>query len=939
MRFFVTTFFLLFFILCTTNFSHGAIIKKDVSHLPISLSASQIQTWDKNGTRVFVAWDVKIDQGEVQINADRATAWFTEVKIAQFTEGNMEIYCEGNVSLIQEGMIQNYKQIYLKLVTTEGVVISPTAHSPIRRFEEEQITGLYRQGEKIRAEKREEFATKEIPRVGAPASIAAEEGLIDIFADDIDSWEEKDVRVVVAIGNVRIKRGNETLNADNVIFYLDQEKGENGKPPKQTYKEFYAEGNVTLIREKDVIIADKIFENVKEKKGIFINSTISSALKPPTIRMETPVYIKGDEIKHTDEGRYDIKNGDFSLCSYGHPHYRFKYSKLRIIKSSEHSILTAKNNVFYIGNVPLMYLPYLNLDIKKRVKLLKEWETGRTSRFGRFFKTDWDVYSFAFDEKMGDWSDLTLSADFLELRGPAIGLDFDYKKPGYFGYMNTYYVRDEEDLDINNVPITTRDRGQFLWRHRQLLANDWTADIEISHVSDRSFFREYFEQEFKIRKDRETIFYLKKISENRGITFLTEHQLRTYDTLVDSVRLNRKNESLPELKYRIIGEPLWRGKLNLTSETELAYQNRMFDRISPLRAEERFLGRGASLTAERVFDRVPVRLEPEETIRFDTDNVLNAPFHILGIRFNPFIGARFTGYSESVKVDPVTLENEGGGTPRGRITGSLGLNISTTLSRTYSIYNKLLNINRLRHIMVPEVSFNFIPIVTQNPEDLNQFDGIDALDDYQAIKLSLRNRLQTKRGEPGKEESIDLVDFDIKFNFFPGTAGLNRKRDEFLQLDLRIKLTEKISIFSERNEFNLRKGGVDIANIGLSYSNMPKYHFFIEQRFIDNTSSSVRFSSSLSIGEKWRVAFYETFDFRSQQRDATGQEVDFESKSLSSSFNLTRFFHDWIAKIDISQIGTREDDNIVRFDIIPRGVGFITDRLRTFGSLLPVEEP
>ena len=66
----------------------------------------------------------------------------------------------------------------------------------------------------------------------------------------------------------------------------------------------------------------------------------------------------------------------------------------------------------------------------------------------------------------------------------------------------------------------------------------------------------------------------------------------------------------PELKYRIIGEPLWDGRLNITSETELAYQNRVFDRLSPTnrsfdgtsssKAQTDFLGRGDLLTAERV---------------------------------------------------------------------------------------------------------------------------------------------------------------------------------------------------------------------------------------------------------------------------------------------------------------------------------------------------
>ena len=102
-----------------------------------------------------------------------------------------------------------------------------------------------------------------------------------------------------------------------------------------------------------------------------------------------------------------------------------------------------------------------------------------------------------------------------------------------------------------------------------------------------------------------TLFYLRNISGNKGITFLAEHQLRTYDTLIDSLRLSRKDEKFPELKYRIIGEPLWDGKLNLTSETGLVYQNRLFDRLSdaPFKSNPLFLGRGELLTAERVFDR------------------------------------------------------------------------------------------------------------------------------------------------------------------------------------------------------------------------------------------------------------------------------------------------------------------------------------------------
>ncbi len=928
MRLFViTTFLIALVILCDRNIAQGALIKRDVSQHPIHISAGNITTWQKDGVRIFSAeGNIKIEQGDIQITSDSTIIWFSEIKITQFTEGVMEIYCEGNVSIFQDGDIQNYQQMYLKLTTTAGVVVD-SKNSSIQSFEEEKKTELYLQGEKIRAEGREEFASTEVHQAGVPSeSVSVEGEPIDIVADDIDTWLENDVRVIVATGNVKIKRGDDTLNADNVILYFDQEKGKEGKSPKQIYKEVYAEGNVTLRRESDVMIAEKMFENVLEDKGIAINSVIRTSISKEGIPekenediAKIPVYISGDAIKHRGKGQYDMENGFFTICSFGHPHFRFQSSNVRLFITEQNSIVSTKNNVFYAENIPLMYIPFnFSFDANRRKSFLKNWETGRTSRFGPFIKTDWDLYNFAFGEKLGEWSDLTLSLDYLEKRGPAAGLDFEYTKPDYLGYMNTYYINDDEDFDINNVPVENNSRGHFLWRHRQFLANDWRADIEISNVADRSYYREFYQAQFKQEKDRETMLYLRKIYDNKGITLLANKQLRSYDTLVDSKRLNRTDETLPELKYRIIGEPVWKDRLNFTSENELSYQDRVIDGIPPKKAEERFLGRGALLTAERVFDRVPVRLTPEETVRFDTNNTLNAPFHFWGQRFNPSIGIRFTGYSESVSVDPVTGRNEGSGTARGRIAIPLGFDTSTTLSRTYSIYNKFLNINRLRHILIPEVRFAFIPIVSQNPEDLNQFDGTDALDTYQSVRFGVRNRFQTKYGETGGETPIDFASFNIAFNFFPGSAGLNRKLSEYIEFDLMLRLSDKLRFLSENNEFNLDKGGFDVLNFGLGYDYTPKWNFFVRSRFIDGISSTVALSSEYSLSEKWRIGVFEQYEFKSIQRDDTGNGTKEESQNLTTRFVLSRYFHEWIGNItvDVDEI---RSDTVTRFDIIPRG--------------------
>jgi hypothetical protein len=243
--------------------------------------------------------------------------------------------------------------------------------------------------------------------------------------------------------------------------------------------------------------------------------------------------------------------------------------------------------------------------------------------------------------------------------------------------------------------------------------------------------------------------------------------------------------------------------------------------------------------------------------------------------------------------------------------------------------------------MIPEVRFNFTPIATQNPEDLNQFDGIDALDTYQSIVFGLRNIFQTKRGETGEETPVDLINFDIAFNLFPGNAGLNRKRDDFIELDIKMKLTDKITLLSEHNEFNLGKGGIDILNLGLNYKVMPNWNFFIGNRYIDDFSSSVIFSSGLSLGEKWQLGFYEQYDFKAKQRASTGQTARTESQNLSTRFVVSRFFHDWIVNIIFNKANTR-DDTTTSFDIIPRGaagqVGGLRSRFQSVSAFLPQQE-
>src|SRR3989337_4409733 len=210
--------------------------------------------------------------------------------------------------------------------------------------------------------KKEDYLSAEIPKEVSTAGVPPKEEIVDIIADNIDSWEEGDKRVVVAIGNVKIKKVDTTIDADSVILWFDKKEADGSTPLGQSYSEMYAEGNVTMRRKDDVLIADKIFENAKEDKGILINSQIktkiqrqkkdkiidASETKGRTQKSKTPLFegmpafVSGEEIKHVSNGTYALKNGVITTCGYGHPHYRFKGKKIRLVQRGEHNIVSSK---------------------------------------------------------------------------------------------------------------------------------------------------------------------------------------------------------------------------------------------------------------------------------------------------------------------------------------------------------------------------------------------------------------------------------------------------------------------------------------------------------------------------------------------------------------------------------------------------------------------
>ncbi len=929
----------LIFFLCTPFFCWNLACSKEITSVrgdmskPVVISSSKISSWKSDDYRVFVCTDnVRIGRGEAEIQADECVCWFYEEKALQADEATVDVYFGGNVSMLNKGVAEKHDQLFLRLASTTGVVIE-AGQGGVDSFEEEQQTDLLNRANAIKFEASKSLGGRKGTSAESPGfSIPASDDAIKVFADEVDSWVDGDDRIVTAIGNVKIKRGEMALNADNVILRFDNKGGGKFSMTADDFTEMYAEGNVSLRQEDDVQLADKIFMNYKEDKGLLVNGEINvsfsqeegivpsgsnykSSSLPGKIDREhsheedaITAHIKGEEIKISGKGQYEIKNGFFTTCGFNHPHFKFGSSKIRIISRQDQTVVSLAGNRIFWGKRPIFYWPYLSFDVRSNPGVLEDWETGNSSRFGSFLTTDWNLFNLGFAGDVAKWSTLRASLDYLEKRGPGVGLNYEYEKGNSSGLADVYYMKDKKDEELNSEPVQGEDRWRLSWRHRQMLPYHMRLDIEANNLSDDNILREFYEKVYKEAKDEETVLYLRFLEDNHSGTFLIKKQLNSFDTFVDAGKMDRVAERLPELSYKIIGEPMLNGRFNYTTENTFTYFDRLFSS-----------------------DIGVQNPDPGSTTRFDSNSEISAPFKFSIFKVKPFARARLLSYSDSVdnRNDPSGFDNNGSRLER--FISTLGVDVSTTMWRTYSVYNRMFNINRLRHVFTPEFRYSANPSVGHDPSEINQFDSVDAINDSQWLLIGLRNKLQTKRGRPGNEKIEDLIYFDVELNFFIGEEGegssfnndivFNNRREDFIQFDFKAKVNDHITIVSMHNEFNLSNSNMEIFNFGVEVNYDDKLSGFLGQRYIDGISSSLLFSANYSLSDKWGVGFFEQFDFRAREGI---DEEDFDEdrdlgRNLKTKLVLTRYFHEWIGSFT-TEFNPVRDETTTRFDVFPRAL-------------------
>ncbi|UCC31041.1 MAG: LPS assembly protein LptD [Phycisphaerales bacterium] len=666
----------------------------------------------------------------------------------------------------------------------------------------------------------------------------------------------------------------------------------------------YLEGDVLMRQGPNMVRASRLYYDFLRDRALILDAVVHTAL----VERNIPLYVRAAEIRQVSRNHFTASDAMFTTSEFHTPHYHVGAGRVDLIDRTPPDLtgrrqglragtFSIRHATLNLDGHPIVYWPYIRGNIDTSETSIRNVRGGYDDDFGVEIETDFDLFN-VLGLETPEGLESMLSLDYFSKRGPAVGVDAEYKRDRYFGLLRSYLLIDS-DVDFlgrEREEEPERDvRGRFLLRHRQYLEDDWQISLELSYISDRGFLEEYFETEFDNEKEQETLLYLKKQRENRAFTAAVQSRLLDFTT---------QTERLPDFGLHLAGEPLG-DRWTWFSEDRLGIV-----RYRP--ADQTFweLLRNGGMVGSGSVARVDSRQE------------VGAPIDAGPVRLVPFVTVRGTAWDDS----PV-----GGGVLRA--FGTYGVRGSMYLSRTYpDARSSLFDIHGVRHIIKPDI-VAWIAHTNRDSHELFPFDEtVEGIDEVDGFALGIRQRWQTKRGGGEAYRTVDFLTFDVELGLFNdaesdeitnGFISYSRPENSisknYLNSSLIWRVNDRTALLSELN-YDLNDGEVDILNVSLAVERSPRFSYLLGYRLIEQSDSELLgFDLNYRLNEKHTLALREAFDL------ARGRSLDF-------TVALIRKFSRWFGAISFA-LDEPEDDFGVSVSVWPEGLPGATLGSRRFTEL------
>ncbi len=651
-------------------------------------------------------------------------------------------------------------------------------------------------------------------------------------------------KMASANGNVIITYQDLKVTCTKAIFHSDT-------------KEVVAEGDVVLTQGRNFFKGERVIYNIETKTGTVLD---------PNVYIEPVFYGKGEKAEKLGQDDYYIKRGYVTTCDHEHPHYRIQSKQLNIYLDDR---VTAKNILFFVGDVPIMYFPYYSHSLKDYhpgVTVVP----GKNSDWGYFVLTSWRYY---INENLRG----RIHIDYREKRDFSYGITTNYGTEKYGSGLFRFNYFDEKKYNIwSNRPYeeSNSPKGKDIERYRAQLRHKWQMDpvtqavAEFNKMSDPNVIKDYYIRDYQ--RDMVSNNYASVIRTDAFYTtsFLVQKRMNRFDSVV---------EYLPQAKLETTSIKF--GKSNFYYDGEVSAANLNKVEASPVNSVA-------------------------TTNRFDTKNQLSYQSNLFGwLGVRPFTGTRQTYYSRDLDGQNDLI--------RGNFF--TGVDLNTRFYKTYNINYKGMNmdINGLRHVISPTVEYYYSHRPTVSSSKLGQFDEIDEVTFANVISPSLENKLQTKRMVGDKMETVDIARFvvgtDYNFGFEDDKGG---KLGNY-SLSLESKPYNWLRILSN-SVYNPHSARFDsfsfnfVGNPELDFDNQDLretvYTDFRRKtwgyaggyRWDNDLGSLLEGQFMFNVTPKWKVTAYHRLDLKRFGTAPDGTPKKYINSMAEQEYRLSRDLHCWI---------------------------------------------
>ncbi len=310
----------------------------------------------------------------------------------------------------------------------------------------------------------------------SPSSGAGLESLSDfspvtLEADSLEFDQENSL--YQASGRARLEKGGVTLRSDRVEW-------------NDLTGEATAEGNVLLTEPAGEMAGEQLRINLEEQRGRLTKGRV--------FLREHNFHLTGDEIEKLGEQTYRVTDGTFTTCDGEVPSWKFGARRVDVTLGDN---AKARHVVFYLKDVPVLYVPYISYPLKT------ERESGfLMPRYG-YSQTRGTQLSLAYYQVIDRHMDATAYLDYFSSLGVGSGLEYRYiLGEDNEGSAQAYYVSGFNDAG---------DRFAFEWNHLGALPGKVRMAADVEYVSTRDYFEDFGEVAEEFNKDQaQSILYFSR---------------------------------------------------------------------------------------------------------------------------------------------------------------------------------------------------------------------------------------------------------------------------------------------------------------------------------------------------------------------------------------------------------------------------------------------